>query len=181
MVASPQTEENLKKIFSGLVKGSKKLKNPGVLLLHIKTQIEQMNKLEQMGQDDVLLTDPDFTIYPSPTLARSQMSKRTQSALKYQQDSRNHLMKSQLVLQDPQTRFYQMQQMPPDFFGAMRSQTPMDAQSNVNHGKHLHHRSHSRMGKSGAAASSQHFFRVSAPSRNFKDGFVPTHLLNTGG
>ena len=37
IVASPQTEENLKKIFSGLVKGSKKLKNPGVLLLHIKT------------------------------------------------------------------------------------------------------------------------------------------------
>ena len=37
MIATPESEPKTKKVFAGLVKGSKKLKNPSVLLLHIKT------------------------------------------------------------------------------------------------------------------------------------------------
>ena len=46
MSSSSETEDKLKKIFNGLIKGSKKLKNPSVLLLHIRAQIAQLAKLE---------------------------------------------------------------------------------------------------------------------------------------
>ena len=46
MVSTPETEAHLRKIFASLIKGSKKLKSPNVLLQHIKSQIAMMKKLE---------------------------------------------------------------------------------------------------------------------------------------
>ena len=46
MVSTPESEAHIRKIFATLIKGSKKLKNPSVLLLHIKSQITLMQKLE---------------------------------------------------------------------------------------------------------------------------------------
>ena len=46
MSSSSETEDKLKKIFNGLIKGSKKLKNPSALLLHTRAQIAQLAKLE---------------------------------------------------------------------------------------------------------------------------------------
>lgn len=37
MSSTPESEPQLRKIFASLIKGSKKMKNPSVLLLHIKT------------------------------------------------------------------------------------------------------------------------------------------------
>ena len=47
MVSTPATESNIKKIFANLVKDSKKLKNPSVLLLHLKSQIALIKKLDE--------------------------------------------------------------------------------------------------------------------------------------